>query len=593
MEAKVVMQNKENIFEIKDNFYLKSESFKIISGSIHYFRVVPEYWRDRLEKLKAMGCNTVETYIPWNMHEQKKGQYVFDGMLDVEKFIKLAQEIGLWVIVRPSPYICGEWEFGGLPAWLLAEDGMRVRSSYEPFLKHLDEYYEKLFSILTPLQINYGGPIIMMQIENEYGYYGNDKKYLKAISKMMRKYGAVVPFVTSDGTWGEALESGMCDDENILPTANFGSATEEHFTKLKEKVGNKPLMCMEFWIGWFDAWGDKAHNTRDAKDAAKELDLLLEKGHLNIYMFHGGTNFGFMNGANYYDKLTPDVTSYDYDAVLTEWGDLTDKYKEFRKVIAKYTEIPEVKLSTDIRKISYGKIKVKDKVSLFSTLESIASPVYCDYTLPMEKLGQNYGYILYRSNMGRGRKAENFRLVGANDRASVFVNGKKAFTQYDLELGKPVDLILDKEDDNIVDILVENMGRVNFGEKLNYQRKGINYGVIIDKHAHSGWEHFSLPLDNIEKVNFNGEYKEKTPAFYKFEFEAEKIGDTFLNLEGFGKGCAFVNGFNIGRFWEIGPQKNLYIPGPLLKPGLNEIIIFETEGKAEDYITLTDIPDIG
>jgi beta-galactosidase len=586
------MTTQNGTLEIKDNFYLNGKPIKIISGAIHYFRVVPEYWRDRLEKLKAMGCNTVETYVPWNMHEAYKGKFKFDGMINIKSFIELAQELELWVIVRPSPYICAEWEFGGLPAWLLAEDGMRVRSTYEPFIKHVDEYYRELFKILTPLQINYGGPIIMLQVENEYGYYGNDKKYLRSLMNLMKGYGSVVPFVTSDGTWAEALESGMLNPEEALPTSNFGSKAEEHFERLKAAIGNKPLMCMEFWDGWFTPWEGQV-GKRDALETAVELDNILKAGHVNFYMFHGGTNFGFMNGANYYEKLEADVTSYDYDSPLSECGDITPKYEECKKVIAKYVDIPEVQFSTMIEKIAYGRLKVKEKVDLFSTLKTLTAPQYCDYTLPMEKLGQNYGYILYRSNVGRGRKLESLRLINTKDRAKLYVNQKEALTQYDLELGKPAEITLDREKDNMLDILIENMGRVNFGEKLNEQRKGIGYGVVIDKHAHTGWEHFSLPLESIENVDFTLGYKEGVPAFYKFEFEAEKLGDTFLRLDGFGKGCVFINNFNIGRFWEVGPQKTLYIPAPLLKSGKNEIIVFETEGKALDFIELVDEHDLG
>lgn len=586
------MDNINNRFEIKEDFYFNGRKIRIISGAIHYFRVVPEYWRDRLEKLKAMGCNTVETYVPWNMHESSKGKFDFDKNLDIEKFIKIAAELNLWVIVRPSPYICAEWEFGGLPAFLLAEEGMKVRSTYEPFLKHVNEYFEELFKRITPLQINYGGPIIMMQIENEYGYYGNNKNYLQALNDMMRKYGTVVPFVTSDGPWGEALEAGSLGGD-VLATANFGSKPEDAFPKLKGIIGNKPLMCMEFWIGWFDAWGDEKHHTRDVEDAAKDLDAILSEGHVNFYMFHGGTNFGFMNGANDYEKFAPDVTSYDYDAVLTECGDITPKYKAFKKVIAKYTEIPEVTFSTKINKVSYGKLFVKEKVSLFNTLESISTPKYSEDTLTMEKLGQSYGYILYRSNVGRGRSVESFKLLGARDRAKVYVNGKNVLTQYDRELGEWSQLVFDKKADNRLDILVENMGRVNFGEKLNYQHKGIKDGVVIDKHAHAGWNHYTLPLDNIENVNYSEGYEEGTPGFYKFELQVEILGDTFLNFDGWGKGCIFVNGFNIGRFWEIGPQKTLYIPAPILKIGMNEIVIFETEGKVAQYITLENTPALG
>lgn len=587
------MNESKNIFEIKEDFYLNGSKIKIISGALHYFRVVPEYWRDRLEKLKAMGCNTVETYVPWNMHESTKGKFNFDKILNIGKFIEIAQELELWVIIRPAPYICAEWEFGGLPGWLLTDDSMKVRTTYGPFLKHLEEYYAKLFKILTPLQVNHGGPIIMMQVENEYGYYGNDKKYLKQVSDIMRKFGAVVPFVTSDGPWGEALESGKLTDDEVLATANFGSKPKDAFQKLRELIGNRPLMCMEFWIGWFDAWGDSEHHVRGIDDAAADLRSILKKGHVNIYMFHGGTNFGFMNGTNRYGKLAPDVTSYDYDSLLTEWGDVTPKYEAFKKVIAKYIEIPKVKLSTIINKVSYGKLNIKEKVSLFSTLERISDPIYSDYTMSMEKLGQNYGYILYRSNLGVGRVVEDFKLIGTNDRAKVYVNEKHALTQYDVELGMSAKIVFDKAQDNYVDILVENMGRVNFGESLNYQHKGIKDGVTIDKHFHAGWQQYTLPLDNLANVNYGAGYKTGTPGFYKFEFQVETLGDTFLNFDGWGKGCIFVNGFNIGRFWEIGPQKSLYIPAPLLKIGKNEIVIFETEGKINEHITLESTPNLG
>ena len=339
-------------FEIRNNFYLDGKPFHIISGAIHYFRIVPQYWRDRLEKLKAMGCNTVETYIPWNMHEPRKGEFCFDGMLDVVEFVQTAQKLGLYVILRPSPYICAEWEFGGLPAWLLAEDGMRLRVSYKPFLRHVKEYYEVLMKKIVPLQVDYGGPVILMQVENEYGYYANDKKYMETIKKMMIEQGVTVPLITSDGPFEENLNGGIL--EGTLPTGNFGSKTEERFEVLQKYTKEKPLMCAEFWVGWFDHWGNGGHMTGNLEESVKDLDKMLELGHVNIYMFEGGTNFGFMNGSNYYDALTPDVTSYDYDGVLTEDGQITEKYRRYQKVIAKYREIPEVKFTTDIKRKEYG-----------------------------------------------------------------------------------------------------------------------------------------------------------------------------------------------------------------------------------------------
>ncbi len=578
-------------FEIKDNFYLNGEPFKVISGAIHYFRTVPEYWRDRLEKCKAMGCNTVETYIPWNMHEPKKGEYCFEGILDVEKFIKLAEDLGLYVIIRPSPYICAEWEFGGLPAWLLKEDGVKIRVSNPHFLQQVEDYYKVLIPKLVPYQIDHGGNVIMMQVENEYGYYANDKFYMIAIKDMMRKYGVTVPLVTSDGPFPESLNGGCL--EGVLPTGNFGSRTEERFNELAKYTNGGPLMCTEFWVGWFDHWGNGGHMRGNLEESVKDLDKMLELGHVNIYMFEGGTNFGFMNGSNYYDELTPDVTSYDYDAVLTEDGQITEKYRRYREVVSKYAEIPEVEFTTKIERKAYGELKVQEKVSLFSVLEDLSTPVESIQPQSMERLDQSYGYILYHSNLNTEEKIEKIRLWEANDRANIFVGQKPVLTLYDLELQKEHELKVEFPKGESMDILMENMGRVNFGPRLEHQRKGIDQCVQINGHMHNYWKQYPLPLDNVEKIDFSKEYVENTPSFYKFTFDVQEVGDTFLDFEGWGKGCVFVNGFNIGRFWEIGPQKRLYIPGPLLKEGTNEIIIFETDGKTVDTITLKDEPDIG
>lgn len=578
-------------FEIKDNFYLDGEPFKVISGAIHYFRVVPEYWRDRLEKLKAMGCNTVETYIPWNMHEPEKGSFRFDGMLDVVSFVKLAQELGLWVILRPSPYICAEWEFGGLPAWLLAEDGMKLRCSYPPYMKHIGEYYQVLLPKLAPLQIDNGGPVILMQIENEYGYYANDKTYMERMRDILVENGITVPFITSDGPFRESLNGGTL--QGALPTGNFGSRTEERFQILKQYTDGGPLMCAEFWVGWFDHWGNGGHMRGNLEESVKDFDKMLELGHVNIYMFEGGTNFGFMNGSNYYDELTPDVTSYDYDALLTEDGQITEKYRRFREVIRKYAPVQEAAFTTDIKRKAYGTLQVQDKVSLFETLSSLSEGVEGVHPQAMERLGQNYGYILYHSTLDTEERLDKIRLWEANDRAGIFVNENPVLTLYDRELLAEHDVKVEFDRGAPIDILVENMGRVNFGPRMEKQRKGIDQCVQLNGHMHNHWVQYPLPLTDISRVDFKGAYKEGVPAFYRFHFAAEELGDTFLELEGWGKGCVFVNGFNLGRFWEIGPQKRLYIPAPLLKQGENEIIIFETEGRATGIIALKDEPDIG
>ena len=577
--------------EVKDTFYLDGSPFQIISGAIHYFRVIPSCWRDRLEKLKAMGCNTVETYIPWNLHEPEKGVFCFDGMADVERFIRLAQELGLYVILRPSPYICAEWELGGLPAWLLAEEDMRFRVSCPAFQNHVEAYYRVLMPKLTPLQADRGGPVILMQLENEYGSYGNDRTYLRWLRDLMRAEGVTVPLATSDGPVPESLEGGTVED--VLPTVNFGSQAERHFQVLSQYRPGGPLMCMEFWIGWFDYWGSGRHATGSLEEAAENLDKILSMGHVNLYMFQGGTNFGFMNGANYADCLTPDVTSYDYDAVLTEDGLLTEKYQRFREIIGKYREIPEVTLSPAVPRMACGRVAVSEKVSLFSVLEDLSAPVPGVSPRSMERLGQNYGYILYRTSLGTEERLQRLRLWKANDRAQVFVDGVPAATLYDRELLEERELDISFSKGASMDILVENMGRVNYGPRLEDQRKGIDGGVTVNGHWHSHWLHYPLPLDHLDRLDFTKEYREGLPGFYRFVFQVEEPGDTFLDFSGWGKGCAFLNGFHLGRFWELGPQRRLYIPAPLLKAGGNELILFETEGKTGDAVCLCGEPDLG
>ena len=573
------------MLEIRDNFYLNGEPFKIISGAFHYFRTVPEYWQDRIEKLVNMGCNTVETYIPWNFHEPEKGNFRFDGMHDIERFIHLAEKLGLYIIIRPSPYICSEWEFGGLPAWLLRDRDMRLRCSYEPYLNAVKEYYSVLIPKLVPHQCDRGGGVILVQLENEYGYYGNDTAYLEFLRDTLRELGVTVPFVTSDGPWSEPkFKSGMLN--GALPTGNFGSGAEWQFGQMRKYIGeNKPLMCMEFWNGWFDAWGEEHHTTSPEK-AASELDELLKRGSVNFYMFEGGTNFGFMSGRNGGSK-TGDVTSYDYDAPLTEDGQITEKYRLFKEVIAKYTDIHEIPLTTEIRRRAYGRISCTGKTDLFSVLDKISVPVKSSYPLTMEDIGQDYGYILYRTKIRDVETVSEIRLEGAADRVQCYHNGEFVYTAFAENMWEKFEP-QQKRTSGIIDLLCENTGRENFGTGLENQRKGISGGVKINDHRHFGFEIYPLPLDErqIAALDFGIGYIENTPAFYRFELDIDEPCDTFLDTDGFGKGCAFVNGFNIGRFWEIGPQKRLYIPAPLLQIGKNTIVIFETEGKAADSIFL-------
>lgn len=582
----------QNVFEIKDDIYMNGEKFQIISGSIHYFRVVPEYWRDRLEKLKAMGCNTVETYVAWNFHEEKEGEFIFEGDRDLGRFIETAQELGLYVIVRPSPYICAEWEFGGFPAWLLTKEGIRLRCNNEVYLDYVGRYFDKLIPVLAPYQITNGGPIIMFQIENEYGSYGNDKEYLNALKQMMIDRGITAPFVTSDGPSKQLLDDGTVED--VWATANFGSEGAKRFAEVEEIMGKQPMMCMEFWCGWFDHWKNEEHSRPALEPHKKALEEMLERGHVNFYMFHGGTNFGFMNGSNFDGKIGCTTTSYDYDAPLSEDGQITEKYSAFKEIISRFKEIPEVEFSTKIIQKDYGTLKLEEKAGLFEMIDLLDTPVRDAMPMSMELLGQNYGYTLYRADITRGKEVRRCKIKGGADRAIVYADGRQIDIIADYEMDeKSLAFEFDGEEGGRLDILMENQGRVNYGPEIEVQKKGISRGVLINGTYHMGWDMYRLPLDDISKVDFSKGYTEGQPAFYKFTFEADEAGDTFLDFTGFGKGCAFVNGRNIGRFWEEGPQKRLYIPAPFLKEGRNEIILFETDGKAADEIHLADAPKLG
>lgn len=578
-------------FEIREDFYLNDEKFQVISGTIHYFRVVPEYWRDRLLKLKAMGCNTVETYIAWNVHEPSKSTFDFSGMHDVEAFVRLAQELGLYVILRPSPYICAEWEFGGLPSWLLKEDGIRLRCSDERYLRHVRDYYDELLPRLVPLQITHGGPVIMMQVENEYGSYGDDKAYLASLRDAMLERGIDVPLVTSDGPEHDMLACGKVD--GVFQTGNFGSRTEKQFAVLTEH-GIKPLMCMEYWCGWFDYWGCGEHHHTDAAASAKDFAKILEMGHVNIYVFHGGTNFGLMNGSNDFDFLTPDVTSYDYDALLTEDGQYTEKYHLFKQAIEKHQGKPVEALDIPvIPRRAYGEAKLLGCAELLP-LTTAKPGTHTLNPLSMEKLGQSYGYTLYRTTLVNERELRSIRLVGAGDRAKILLNGQIIATLYDRELTNPYsfDPPIPVPENAVLDLLVENMGRVNYNFKLELQRKGIDHAVVINNHLRYGWDMFVLDEEAmLDCETSDALIKDGVPAAYRYAFDADELADTFLELPGFGKGTVFLNGFTLGRFWEIGPQKRLYIPAPLLRKGTNELLIIETEGK-HGSVVLCDEPSI-
>lgn len=571
-------------FEITEDFLIDGKATKIISGSIHYFRIPQSKWAQSLHNLKAMGGNCVETYIPWNVHEPVEGQFNFSGMADIEKFIELATEMGLYIILRPSCYICAEWEYGGLPSWLLKKN-IRVRSEQPEFLAAVDAYFAELLPRLAKFQFRHGGNVLMMQIENEYGSYGDDKEYLRANKKMMEKYGIDVPLFTSDGGWEAALEAGNLIDDGVLATVNFGSNAKDNFaalTAINEKKGVKrPLMCMEFWDGWFSAWG-KVADLPTPEQVAHEFSEVVKRGSINLYMFHGGTNFGFMNGANksLQEGYAPQATSYDYEAPLNENGNPTPKFFAIRKVIQEM--FPDKKLPEPIISptAQLPTLKNPQKVSLFSVAEDLCDlPVENDYPLTMEALDQDYGYLLYESVAPLATDARTFQIIGASDRAQLYVDHQLVMSQDEKNMGSPVkvdSVVLGKK----VQVLVENRGRVNYGPYMveEDQCKGIRGGVRQDIHFISHWLHFQLPLTNVEKINFDKEEIAGTPTFYRFVVNVEKTADTFLDMRRKGKGVAFVNGINLGRFWEIGPTTSLFVPKEFLRTGENEFIIFETEG---------------
>lgn len=584
-----------NTFEIKEDFLLNGQPFKIMSGTIHYFRIRPDEWYHSLYNLKALGFNTVETYIPWNLHESSEGIFDFNGNLDIQKFVHLAESLNLFVILRPSPYICAEWEFGGLPAWLLNDYEMRIRSSDSLFMSKATNYYEELFKEITPLQIDQGGPVIMMQLENEYGSYGEDKEYLVLLYNLMIENQVTVPLFTSDGSWNEAQVAGMLLEKNILNTGNFGSKVQENFSNLRDihLINGKkwPLMCMEFWDGWFNRWGEEIIK-RDPEELASTVKEVLKLGSINLYMFHGGTNFGFMNGCSARGRTDlHQVTSYDYDALLDEQGNPTKKFFSVQRIV--HEMFPEIEQFEPLWKTPLDPVIVflKEKVSLFSVVETISQHRHSVYPETMEKLKQNYGYVLYRTIESKRLGEEFYRVIDASDRVHFFLNKRKIATQYLDEIGEKI-FCEPNEEENQIDILVENMGRVNYGHKLlaDTQRKGIRSGVMSDLHFICEWEQYSIDFTKLDCIDFNNPWIEGTPAFYRYELIIENIGDTFINLQDFGKGIVIINGFNLGRYWNVGPTLSLYVPSSILRKGINEIVIFETEGEWAEELRLEPKP---
>lgn len=574
-------------FEIcGDQFCKDGKPIKLISGAVHYFRNLPETWPDIFEKLRAMGCNCVETYCAWNMHEPKPGTFDFTGRLDIVRFIKEAEKAGLMVIVRPGPYICAEWEFGGLPWWIQREEGLEIRCRNEVYIRYFDRYLDELLGRVRPLLCTNGGPVILLQCENEYGYYGDDREYLSYLRDGYRRRGIDVPLFTSDGGSEDSLLDGTV--EGCLPTLNFGSRVEENFKVHDQLFPNCPKVCMEMWDGWFDAWGDEKHHTTDPQVYAGVVRDMLKKGSLNIYMFIGGTNFGFTSGANHGEKFAPDVTSYDYDALLTECGDVTEKYKAVREVIREATgkELPPI--PKDREKKAYGKVALTRSAGLLSNLDALSSPIHSDVPRAMEEYGIGYGYIAYRTVLNRDYRDAKLSFESLGDRAQVLVNGKLQGIAY---LNDSLEVTVNAKKGDVLTILVENMGRANFGPKM-MRKKGLPGRVLLGGKIHFSWDVYPLPMTDLSGLSFGGDEAE-APAFYEGTFTVEEPADTFLRTDSFKKGFVVLNGFNLGRYWEVGPQKTLYVPGPLLKKGENTLLLFESDGrKGEAEVEFVDRPEL-
>ncbi|MFD8783382.1 glycoside hydrolase family 35 protein [Kitasatospora sp. NPDC059599] len=579
-----------------DGFRLDGRPLRIISGGLHYFRVHPEQWADRLHKARLLGLNTVETYVPWNLHAPRPGRFRRDGGLDLPRFLDLAAAEGLHVLLRPGPYICAEWEGGGLPAWLLAEDGIRLRSRDPRFLAAVDGYLADLMAAVKPHLSTGGGPVIAVQLENEYGAYGEDRGYLADLAALLRTHGVDVPLFTCDQP--ADLERGGLD--GVLRTANFGSRVDSGLAELRRQQPTGPLMCSEFWIGWFDRWG-ATHTTRSPADAAADLDRLLAAGaSVNVYLFHGGTNFGFTNGANDKGTYRPTVTSYDYDSLLDEAGDPTPKYRAFREVIAKHAPVPAEPVPAPGPKLAPVTVELDSCAGLFDQAQLFGPAVTAHRPQTMEQLGQSFGFVLYEMELPAAGPVV-LRAGEVRDRAQVFVDGQPVGVLERENHEHALAFTAHRRGARLA-VLVENQGRVNYGTGI-HDRKGLLGPVTVNGEEPAGWSSRALPLDTLDGLSFTPAAVPAAPAapavpvvgpaFHRGRVHVEEPADGYLALPGWTKGQAWINGFNLGRYWSRGPQTTLYVPAPVLRRGGNEITVLELHASTTPTVRLRDRPDLG
>jgi beta-galactosidase len=590
----VTTTSSQRSFEIgATDFLLDGEPFRVISGALHYFRVHPDLWADRIRKARQMGLNTIETYVPWNEHSPQRGLFDTSAGLDLARFLDLVAAEGLLAIVRPGPYICAEWDNGGLPAWLFSDPAVGVRRNEPLYMAAIAEYFEALLPIVAERQIDRGGPVVLVQIENEYGAYGDDKDYLRALVALTRAGGITVPLTTIDQPTDQMLSDGGLPE--LHKTGSFGSRATERLATLRAHQGTGPMMCAEFWNGWFDYWGAH-HHTTSAEQAAAELDELLATGaSVNLYMLHGGTNFGFTNGANDKGVYQPTVTSYDYDAPLSESGEPGPKYWAFRDVIAKYAPVPVLEDGeADVPVLSPPapafRVELDRSASLLELTAAASSALgsWAEYDhLPtLDEIAHYRGFALYRTTVEAGG------VLGfgeVRDRAQVFLDGA------------PVGVLSrDRHDAAVVvpgggvlTILVEDQGRVNYGPRIG-EHKGLIGPALLGGSPIDAWEVLALRFDELTApTTATPAAGIAGPAFAAGGFVVEEPVDLYLSTAGWGKGNAFVNGFNLGRYWSSGPGTTLYVPAPLLRRGENELVLFETLAAAEPVARFVAAPELG
>jgi beta-galactosidase len=581
-------------------FQFDGKPYQILSGEMHYPRVPRAYWRDRFQKARAMGLNTITTYVFWNLHEPRPGVYDFTGQNDIAEYIREAQQEGLNIILRPGPYVCAEWDLGGYPSWLLKDRNLTLRSTDPKYLAATNEWFERLAKELSPLLLHNGGPIIAIQVENEYGSFGDDHAYMEAVKDALLKSGLATPdtlVYTADGP--EQVPNGSLP--GLPAVINFGTGdAKQGFETLKKLRPAGPFMTGEYWAGWFDHWGEHHHTTPVAANAS-EYEWMLQQGYsVSMYMFHGGTSFGFMNGANSNgSNYEPDTTSYDYDAPLNESGQPTPKFTAFHDAIARVTGKTPRALPKPIPAQAYPMAPRAESASLWNNLPA---PVESDKLLTMEDLDQAYGYVLYRTEITNGAAGE-LAIDGLHDYAQIYIDRKLVGT-LDRRLGRSSLALPPVLAKATLDILVENSGRVNFTKVIRTERKGITGSVTIAGQQPKHWQIYSLPLGDLTKLQFAKSSCEG-PCFYRFDMTVQSssstgantspnsVPDTFLDTHGLAKGIAFLNGQPLGRFWSVGPEFTLYTPGPWLHPGANEIVLFDLQGTRNESLKTAAQADYG